>query len=70
MNLLQKYLTKNTLRLTARGRVVMFVTYGSLVLLLAIAFGYLTRDICYVGEAGNFLGYGSCQAMIDGVVNK
>lgn len=63
-------LKKHHLRLTKRGRTVVFIVYGSLVLLLAIAFGYFTRDICYVGEGGNFLGYGSCQEMIDSVVNK
>jgi hypothetical protein len=34
-------------------------------------FTYITRDVCYVGNMkGNFLGYGSCNAMLDAVVGK
>lgn len=40
------------------------VIVGALVLSL---FTYATRDTCYVGSEGNFLGYGSCLKMIDEV---
>jgi hypothetical protein len=35
--------------------------------LLISLFTYATRDVCYVGEGGNALGYGSCLGMIDEV---
>jgi hypothetical protein len=35
--------------------------------LLISLFTYATRDVCYVGEGGNALGYGSCLEMIDEV---
>lgn len=35
--------------------------------LLLSLFTYATRDVCYVGEGGNALGYGSCSKMIDEV---
>ena len=35
--------------------------------LLLSLFTYATRDVCYVGEGGNALGYGSCLKMIDEV---
>jgi hypothetical protein len=38
-------------------------------LLLLSLFTYATRDTCYVGNMeGNFLGYGSCNAMLDKVL--
>ena len=40
------------------------ITVGALLLSL---FTYATRDVCYVGEGGNALGYGSCLKMIDEV---
>jgi hypothetical protein len=41
------------------------------VVLIASLFTYATRDTCYVGNLeGNFLGYGSCDAMLDAVVGK
>jgi len=47
------------------------VVFGLLVALLTGLFTYATRDTCYVGqEYGNFLGYGSCNQMIDRVVNQ
>jgi hypothetical protein len=46
-----------------RRRAVAFMV-GALLLSL---FTYATRDVCYVGEEGNALGYGSCLAMIDEV---
>jgi len=36
--------------------------------LLISLFTYATRDVCYVGEGGNALGYGSCMKMIDQVI--
>ena len=47
------------------------VVFGIVVLIIAIAFTYLTRDVCYVGNMeGNVLGYGSCSKMLDLVVGK
>jgi hypothetical protein len=46
-----------------RRRAVAFIV-GALILSL---FTYATRDVCYVGEGGNALGYGSCLKMIDEV---
>ena len=47
----------------ARRRAVAIIV-GALILSL---FTYATRDVCYVGEGGNALGYGSCLKMIDEV---
>jgi len=33
-------------------------------------FTYATRDVCYVGEGGNWLGYGSCSEMIDNAIRE
>ena len=56
---------KSTIDLiTRRGWTVIWI----LVLVIGISFGYATRDICYVVEKGNFLGYGSCSKMIDDVI--
>ena len=38
--------------------------------LLLSLFTYATRDVCYVGESGNALGYGSCLGMIEKVVQN
>jgi hypothetical protein len=47
------------------------VAFGLVVLIIAIIFTYLTRDVCYVGNMdGNVLGYGSCSKMLDLVVGK
>ena len=55
------------MKLTRRGHIVLWITVG----LLVILFTHATRDVCYVGNMpGNVLGYGSCSAMIDSVVNK
>jgi hypothetical protein len=43
------------------------VIIGALLLSL---FTYATRDVCYVGESGNALGYGSCLGMIEKVVKN
>jgi hypothetical protein len=40
------------------------------VLAFTVWFTTATADVCYVGDQGNFLGYGSCSAMIDEVVGK
>lgn len=56
---------KSTIDLiTRRGWTVIWI----LVLLTGMLLGYATRDVCYVGEKGNFLGYGSCSKMIDDVI--
>ncbi len=47
-----------------RRRIVALIT-GALLLSL---FTYATRDVCYVGNGGNALGYGSCSQMIDEVI--
>lgn len=53
--------------LTRRGWVVLVIIP---IVLVVSLFTYATRDICYVGtEYGNTLGYGSCTAMIDRVIN-
>jgi predicted RND superfamily exporter protein len=52
--------------ITTRGWLVIWL----MVLALTIWFTTATADVCYVGEQGNWLGYGSCSAMIDGVVGK
>jgi hypothetical protein len=36
--------------------------------MISMLFGYATNDVCYVGENGNWLGYGSCTQMIDRIV--
>jgi hypothetical protein len=52
-----------------RRRFVAFVVIPAIVLGLLI--GYATRDLCYVGlEQGNSIGYGSCMAMIDRVIEE
>jgi hypothetical protein len=51
-----------------RRRVVMAV----IIITLSALFTYTTRDTCYVGtnnDYGNFLGYGSCEKMLDEAVN-
>lgn len=52
--------------ITRRGWIVLIV----LIALLISGFTYATRDVCYVGKDGNWLGYGSCTKMIDQVVGK
>ena len=47
------------------------VVFGIAVLVLSFSFGYATQDVCYVGQPdGNWLGYGSCSAMIDRVIEE
>jgi len=52
--------------ITTRGWLVIWLA----VLALTIWFTTATADVCYVGAQGNWLGYGSCSAMIDSVVGK
>lgn len=57
-----------TTRLTRRGWIVLVIIPA---ILLGLLFGYVTRDICYVGtEHGNALGYGSCSQFIDRVIEE
>ena len=58
-----------TTRLTRRGWIVLVIIPA---ILLTIMMSWLTRDVCYVGDKpyANFLGYGSCQKLIDEVVTK
>lgn len=59
---------KTKSRLTRRGRIVLVIIPA---ILLGLLFGYVTRDICYVGtEHGNALGYGSCSQWIDQVIEE
>lgn len=53
-------------RLTRRGWIVLvWIPAITAALLLT----YITRDVCYVGNMeGNFLGYGSCNEMLDIVI--
>ena len=52
--------------ITTRGWLVIWLA----VLALTIWFTKATADVCYVGNQGNWLGYGSCSTMIDSVVGK
>lgn len=53
-------------RLTRRGWIVLVIIPA---VVLTILMSWITRDVCYVGDKpyANFLGYGSCQKMIDEV---
>ena len=54
------------MKLTRRGYTVLWIT----VIIVVSMFTYATRDVCYVGpEHGNLIGYGSCNDMMDRVVN-
>ena len=55
------------MKLTRRGWIVLVIIP---IILLVSLFSYATRDICYVGEGGNVLGYGSCTKMIDNVIGE
>jgi hypothetical protein len=50
--------------ITRRGWLVIWL----LILAFTIWFTKATADVCYVGEQGNWLGYGSCTEMIDLVI--
>lgn len=54
--------------LTRRGWIVLVIIPA---ILVALLFGYATRDTCWVGtEHGNLLGYGSCSQWIDRVIQE
>jgi hypothetical protein len=53
--------------LTVRGWIVLVIIPA---LILVSLFTYATRDVCYVGKGGNWLGYGSCTKMIDEVTGE
>jgi hypothetical protein len=50
--------------ITTRGWFVIWLA----VLAFTIWFTKATADVCYVGDQGNWLGYGSCTSMIDNVI--
>ena len=56
------------MKLNKRGRIVLIW----IPLFIAVmTFTYATRDVCYVGNLkGNFLGYGSCNQMLDIVIGE
>lgn len=55
-------------KLTRRGWIVLVILPS---ILLALLFGYVTRDVCWVGtEHGNAFGYGSCSQWIDRVIEE
>jgi len=54
------------MKLTRRGWIVLVVIPA---IVATLVFTWATRDVCYVGtEYGNLLGYGSCNDMIDRVI--
>ena len=53
------------MKLTNRGWIVLVVIPA---IVATLFLTWATRDVCYVGEGGNFLGYGSCTQMIDEVI--
>lgn len=55
------------MKLTTRGWIVLVIIPA---LLATLLISYFLRDACYIGEGGNFLGYGSCSKLIDQVVNQ
>lgn len=69
INTINNRLAKTGGRLTKRGERFIYGLIIAFVLLASFMFGVVTHDVCYVGtEYGNFLGYGSCEQMIDRVV--
>lgn len=56
-------------KLTRRGWIVLVIIPA---ILLTVLMSWVTRDVCYVGDKpyANFLGYGSCQKLIDEAVTK
>lgn len=52
--------------ITRRGWIVLVIFIS----LIVGGFTYATRDVCYVGEDGNWLGYGSCSKMIDDAIGE
>jgi hypothetical protein len=54
------------MKLNTRGWIVLVVIPA---IVATLFLTWATRDVCYVGEGGNFLGYGSCTQMIDDAIN-
>lgn len=56
-------------KLTRRGWIVLVIIPAIAITLLL---SWVTRDLCYVGNQpyANSLGYGSCQKLIDDVLNQ
>ena len=57
-------------KLTRKGWIFLVIIPA---LLLGLLISYTTRDVCYVGQDkpyANSFGYGSCQKMIDDVLNQ
>lgn len=54
------------MKLNKRGWIVLVVIPA---IVATLFLTWATRDVCYVGEGGNFLGYGSCTQMIDDAIN-
>lgn len=60
-------MSKQQIKLNRRGWIVLVVIPA---IVATLTFTYVTRDTCYVGtQYGNFLGYGSCNDMLDRVLN-
>ena len=53
------------MKLNRRGWIVLVVIPA---IVATLFLTWATRDVCYVGENGNFLGYGSCTQMIDNAI--
>ena len=53
------------MKLNKRGWIVLVIIPA---IVATLFLTWATRDVCYVGEGGNFLGYGSCTQMIDEVI--
>lgn len=54
------------MKLNRRGWIVLVVIPA---IVATLFLTWVTRDVCYVGKSGNFLGYGSCTQMIDDAIN-
>jgi hypothetical protein len=54
------------MKLNKRGWIVLVIIPA---IVATLFLTWATRDVCYVGEGGNFLGYGSCTQMIDDAIN-
>lgn len=68
---INRHLAKSGGRLTKRGVRFIYIVFAILILIASFLFGVATHDVCWVGtEHGNFLGYGSCEQMIDRVVGS
>jgi len=56
-------------KLTRRGWIVLVIIPA---IFITIFVSWATRDVCYVGDKpyANALGYGSCQKLLEELVNK